>query len=57
MGRIHASLERLQALWKQLELTKPGSPEYKVIEQQIRAESKMYNKLAEASAAKKPPPG
>ena len=48
MDRIYASLERIKALWQQLERTKPGSPEYKAIAKQIRAESDAYNALIEA---------
>ena len=48
MDRIYASLERLMSLWKRLELVKAGSPEYKDITKQIRAESDAYNALVEA---------
>jgi hypothetical protein len=48
MDRIHASLERIQALWQQLERAKPTTPGYKAIAKQIRAESDVYNTLIEA---------
>ena len=52
MDRISASLERIKALWQQLERAKPGSPEYQKITKQIRAESDAYNALIDAE--KKP---
>ena len=48
MDRVFASLERIKALWQQLERAKAGSPEYKEIAKQIRAESDAYNALIEA---------
>ena len=53
MDRISASLERIKALWRQLEHAKQGSPEYEALAKQIRAESDAYNALLEA---KKSPP-
>ena len=53
MDRIYASLERIKALWQQLERAKPGSPEYGTIAKQIRTESDTYNALIEAE--KSPP--
>jgi hypothetical protein len=54
MDRTSASLERIKALWQQLERATPGSPEYDAIAKQIRTESDAYNALIEA--AKKGPP-
>lgn len=48
MDRVYASLERIKALWEQLERAKAGSPEYEEIAKQIRAESDAYNALIEA---------
>ena len=48
MDRVYASLERIKALWQQLERAKAGSPEYKKIAKQIRAESAAYAALIEA---------
>ena len=48
MDRIYASLARIKSLWQQLERVKAGSPEYKAIAKQIRAESDVYNTLIEA---------
>lgn len=53
MDRIYASLERIKALWQQLERTTPGSPEYDAIAKHIRTESDTYNALIEAE--KRPP--
>jgi O6-methylguanine-DNA--protein-cysteine methyltransferase len=54
MDGTSASLERIKALWQQLERATPGSPEYDAIAKQIRTESDAYNALIEA--AKKNPP-
>ena len=48
MDRVFASLERIKALWQQLERAKADSPEYKKIAKQIRAESDAYSALIEA---------
>jgi hypothetical protein len=48
MDRGYASLERIKALWQQLERAKADSPEYKKIAKQIRAESDAYAALIDA---------
>ena len=48
MDRVFASLERIKALWQQLERAKADSPEYKKVAKQIRAESDAYSALIEA---------
>jgi hypothetical protein len=55
MDRISACLERIKALWKQLERATPGSPEYDAIAKQIRTESDTYNALVEAAKKSLPP--
>ena len=48
MDRVFARLERIKALWQQLERAKAGSRKYKEIAKQIRAESDAYAALIEA---------
>lgn len=52
MERIFDILERIQSLWKELELTKPNTSEYDALSNQIRVLSKEYTALIDAS--KKP---
>ena len=47
MGGNDASLERLMALWEQLQRLQPNTTEYKVLAEQIRAESDAYNALTQ----------
>ena len=42
MDRVFASMERLEALWRQLEREKPKTPNYEALMKQIRAESMTY---------------
>jgi hypothetical protein len=53
MERVYASLERLQALWLELERAKPKTAEYDVLMKRIRAESDTYKALIDAE--KSPP--
>jgi hypothetical protein len=52
MDRIYEILQRIQSLWKELELTKPDSSEYVVLLNQIRVLSDEY--MALIDAPKKP---
>jgi hypothetical protein len=48
MDRVFASMERLKALWLELEKAKPTARKYKVLVKQIRAESMTYMALIES---------
>jgi hypothetical protein len=48
MDRVFASMERLKALWLELEQTKPKTPKYEALMKQIRAESMTYMALVES---------
>ena len=48
MERIYDRLDRIRALWKKLELTKPNTSEYDAIMKQIRALSDEYSALIDA---------
>jgi hypothetical protein len=45
MERIYDTLNRIQSLWKDLELTKPNTSEYDAILNQIRVLSDEYRAL------------
>ena len=45
MERIYDILQRIQSLWKELELTKPDSSEYVALLNQIRVLSDEYKAL------------
>ena len=47
MERIYDRLNRIQQLWKKLELTKPNTSEYVEIMNQIRVLSEEYSALIE----------
>ena len=53
MDRVYASLERLKALWLELERAKSKTPEYDALMKQIRAESDAYKALIDVE--KSPP--
>ena len=48
MERIYDTLQRIQSLWKELELTKPNTKEYDALFNQIRALSDEYHVLIDA---------
>jgi hypothetical protein len=48
MERIFASIDRLKALWLELERAKPNPPQYEALMKQIRAESYTYMALIES---------
>ena len=48
MERVHASLDRLRALWLDMEQAKPKTPESEALMKQIRAESHTYMALVES---------
>jgi hypothetical protein len=48
MDRVYASLERMKALWLELERAKPNTPEYDALMKQIRAESDAHKALIDA---------
>ncbi len=48
MERIYDILQRITSLWKELELTKPGSSEYVALLNQIRVLSGEYEALIDA---------
>ena len=48
MDRVFASMERLNALWRQLQREKPKTPKYEALMKQIRAESMTYMGLVES---------
>ena len=48
MDRVFASLERIKALWQQLERAKAGSPEYDALVKQIRDEVDAHTALIDA---------
>jgi hypothetical protein len=48
MERVYASLDRLKALWLELERAKPKTAEYDVLMRRIRAESDTYKALIDA---------
>ena len=48
MERIYDRLERIQQLWKKLELTKANTSEYVEIMNQIRVLSEEYRALIDA---------
>ena len=52
MERIYDTLQRIQSLWKELELTKPNTKEYDALFNQIRALSDEY--VALIDVPKKP---
>ena len=45
MERIYDTLQRIQSLWKELELTKPNTSEYDALLNRIRALSDEYMTL------------
>jgi hypothetical protein len=45
MERIYDTLNRIQSLWKELELTKPNTSEYDALLNQIRVLSDEYRAL------------
>jgi hypothetical protein len=48
MERIYDKLQRIQSLWKELELTKPDSSEHLELMKQIRVLSGEYEALIDA---------
>jgi hypothetical protein len=48
MERVFASIERLKALWLELEKAKLKSAEFEALTKQIRAESYTYMALVES---------
>ena len=52
MERIYDTLNRIQSLWKELELTKPNTREYDALLNRIRALSDEY--MALIDVPKKP---
>jgi hypothetical protein len=48
MERIYDRLDRIKALWKELELTKPDTSEYDALMKQIRVLSDEYRALIDA---------
>lgn len=48
MERIFHTLQRIQSLWKELELTKPDTSEYVALMNQIRALSDEHRALIDA---------
>jgi hypothetical protein len=48
MERVFDILERIQSMWKELELTKPHSSEYVALLNQIRVLSDEYSALIDA---------
>ena len=53
MDRVFASMERLKALWLELEQAKPKTTKYEALIKQIRAKSMTYMALVELET---PPP-
>lgn len=56
MDRIFASLERVKALWLELEKVKPKTPEYEALTKQIRAASMAYMALIETETTPRKKP-
>ena len=56
MDRVFASLERLKALWLELEKAKPKTPKYEALVKQIRAESMTYVALVESQTTPRKKP-
>ena len=56
MERVFASMERLKALWLELEQAKPKSPKYEALTKQIRAESYTYMALVESETTPRQKP-
>ena len=48
MDRVYASLERMKALWLELERAKAKTPAYDALMKQIRAEADAYKALIDA---------
>jgi hypothetical protein len=48
MERVYDILQRIQSMWKELELTKPDSSEYVALLNQIRVLSDEYQALIDA---------
>jgi hypothetical protein len=48
MERIYDTLQRIQSLWRELELTKPDTSEHVALMNQIRALSDEYRALIDA---------
>jgi hypothetical protein len=48
MERVYDILQRIQSMWKELELTKPDSSEYVALLNQIRVLSDEYQTLIDA---------